>query len=203
MNGAQGVAVAIDAFLIANVQAEMDRLAVELGPPVPDADPSVPQLDAVPRLFAPHQLAVDDVGIDDWPFVVTVVTRMQRQRRIDVFDDGSIAYERDYPCRVFGWARGDGFGFTAAVRDRLTLGIVTTLLRDQRFGVDWLRLEEASLQEFYSDVGDDTTLAATIAASRIEFTVCAAELLTPTRPPLGVVDETVLTTRPLANHPAL
>lgn len=205
MRGPDGVAAAIAAHLVTRLPGEVDRLAGELGVVTTDPlNPDVPDLDAMPRIVATAPIPTGDVGIADWPFVVVLVRRMRKQLRVDVAATGAVVYEREYPVRVFGWARGDGYHITRAVRDRLVLALVETMLRWQSFGTDGeMRVREDTLTEEYSDVGVDEDLGATVAAGYLEVVVVATETLTPAVAPVGVVDVATPDTQHLPPHPAL
>lgn len=217
MLGARGVAEAIKDQLLARMPDETDRIAGDLDVPVPPvvvgSDPHVVELDAQVRLFASTQLLTDDVGIDDWPFLMVVPTRMSGQKRVDVTADGYPVYQRTYRIRVWTFARGDGVHFVAAVRDRVMLVAAETLLRWQTFGSDErsMRVLENDWTEEYSDVGPDPNLGTTVAAGYIDFAVEVTEVLTavPILPalPLDAPDPdgrpVDLDTRPLPPHPAL
>lgn len=209
MIGPRGVANALAAHLEVHLDAEVVRLEGELGPVLDptwtDADLH-PPLSARPQLIASVQLPPLAVHIGDWPFVLVIVRRMATQRRIDVDDDGSITYERDYPTRLFGYGRGTGYHATAAVRDRLILALTETILRRQTFGAAGgaMRVVETGLVEEYSDTtlaGDAT--ADTIAGAYIETVVRSTEVLTPVEDPFGPMTEAALDTPHLPPHPAL
>ena len=208
MIGPRGIAETLAAHLTAHLTDEVDRLEHELGPVVDPGDvAALPELSARPHLIGSTQLPVLGVGLDDWPFVIVIVRRMSRQRRVDISEDGVVAYERDYPTRVFGFARGDGYHATAAVRDRLILAISETLLRHHSFGAPGqvMRILGNELVEEYSDVAPETDAenADTIGAAYVEVPVRVHELVTPVLPPFGPITEVGIDTPPLSRHPAL
>lgn len=219
MLGPREVATAIADVLSAHLPAEVDRLAVELGVAVPalpdqagegaggDSTAGVDgalELDAQPRLVAATQLSALDVGYDDWPFVLVVPQNLRSLRRVQVTDSGQYVYVARYPVRIFTWARGDGYHFTAAVRDRLILAVRETLLRRQHLedAGHALELDETTWSESYSDVGVDDVLKATVAAAYADTEWVVSSLLTPLAGPLGQVD-TLDTRGQVLPHPAL
>lgn len=212
MLGPEGVAILVNGYLTVRVPVIVDRLAAELGPPDPppiadpaDADPAAAVLDARPQLFAATELAAHTVGLDDWPFVVTIAATMKRMRRTDVLPGGGIVYSCTYPVRVVAWARGDGFHSTSRIRDRLILAIREAMLLDQSAGDARFSLDETSWVERYSDVDRDASLevAQTVAAASADFDVTVSETLTPLVPPNPPATEVDLDTRRLPPHPAL
>ena len=206
MLGPREVASAISDVLVAHLPAEVDRLAAAIGPVVPDSPDlgANPDLDAKPRLIAATQLSALDVGYDDWPFVLVVPQNLRSLRRVQVTDDGNYVYVARYPVRIFTWARGDGYHFTAAVRDRLILAVRETLLRRQHLedAGHALELDETSWSESYSDVGVDDVLKATVAAAYADTEWVVSSLLEPLVAPAGTAD-TLDTRVQNLPHPAL
>jgi hypothetical protein len=212
MLGPEGVAVLISGYLHDTTPGIVDRLAGELGPPEEppvddpaDTDPAAAVLTARPVLFASTELAVDTVGMDDWPFVITTAATMKRMRRTDVLPGGGIVYSCTYPMRVVAWVRGDGFHSTARIRDRLILAIRESLLLDQTAGDPRFAVDETTWVERYSDVDRDADLevAQTVAAASADFEVTVSETLTPMLPANPPATEVDLDTQRLPAHPAL
>lgn len=206
MIGPRGLAEALGGFLVAEMPANVDRLAAENGSVVDDPfSGNELTLDAMPVFVATVGIPTQGVAYDHWPFVVVIVRRMVRQVRVNVAPDASVDYERTYDCQFWCWARGDGYTITAAVRDRMMLALGETLLRAQSFGTITGRVDEASWSEEYSDVGggDDPDLHATQAAGYISTQVTITETMAPPRPVRGAIGRVQLTAESgQVEHPA-
>ncbi len=207
MFGPETVAIRVAEYLRTTMPMIVQRLADELGEPAPDSDPpGVPPLDAMPQLFASTQIAVRDVGLDDWPFVIVMGLAMRSLRRTDVAPDGTITYTCTYPVRVFYWARGDGFHATARVRDRMVLAGREALLVDPSLGDPRFLVQHVTMVERYSDVDEDeapNSELATVAVASADFDVIVDEPLTPLVPGGPPVTGLDLDTQVLPRHPAL
>lgn len=213
MLGPEGVSQLLAAYLCATTPGIVTRLAEELGQPEPDPlldpdnpdDPPAAELDAQPRVFPSTEIAIDSVGLDDWPFVISIAAAMKRMRRTDVLPDGSVVYSCTYPARVIVWARGDGFHSTARIRDRLILAVRESLLLGPTAGDPRFAIDETSWVERYSDVDKDANLevAQTVAAASADFDMTVSETLTPLLPANPPATEVDLDTTRLPPHPAL
>ncbi len=205
MIGYGGVQGIVATALATRLPARLALLDTQLGPVLNGRS-------AVPAFVASGMRSADQVGLDDWPFVLTVVQGLPQLRLAEMEDDGAQVFWNRYGVRCFVWARGDGFEETDSVRARLTLAVREVLLTGVQFTTA-VKLIPTTVDERYSDVGVDDTLASSVAASWVGFQVEAREVLTPRTPGaplaaitvLGEVNPVPLDTQAQASvpHPAL
>lgn len=178
-DGVDPVIEAVASRLEATVPAELDRLELVHGRPVPVLVPPEDPADdlwRLPQLYARSDRAV--IEPDDYPAIL-VVPQATGQAEIVDWRLGAPVWRIPYQLRVWAFCRyfdNSGAG-VAACRNRLALAARQSLLRAPRL-TETMAVEQGGWRESFSDVGVDDRDQSTVAGWWLEVIVVAEECVT-------------------------
>lgn len=181
MRGLDGVSRLCRDMLDAEITDRLVVLHAQQGPVgTNDADPT-------PRLIHWTQVDWAAVAWDQWPWVSFVPQRAAEARYNSRGPDGTRAYDYLYDFRAYCYVRGEGYDEVAALRGRLTLGVLECLLAFPKLA-DGIRVLPNGVLPTFSDITAVEEWSTSVAASYVSFQVQSREELTPAVAPYGTVE---------------
>lgn len=174
MNGPEDVAEAIRSHLATALPERLALLRLALAAD----EATLPD----PALITAQERDLLDLG--EWPALFVVVQRLARLRRVDGPNaDGTLDYLADYPTRVFGFVRGQGYETVDLLRKRYVRAVREALFTAQ----EATHIDEASYVESYSDVDEDSQKRS-IAGFYADVTVTVPETMPAPSAPVPAPD---------------
>lgn len=204
MNGPEGAATNVVAWLTTRIPARLRVLEQRYGLPAGGLPDPVKVLD--------HERG--PIPMEHWPSVYVLSRGMGGMQLVDVRDDSSEIYQVTYGIRVLVWVRAEGYEAVDLLRKRYILAVREALLERKQltpaatYGSGDLGSPTAqtmiapeTMREDYSEVILDS--GRTIAGAYLDVNVLVTEVLDPIYPALGTAETIDSDTTLLPPHPGL